>query len=134
MIKAKTILKALIGVVVIGGGLGYFIFQAMQTSWAYYYSVDEFSESDSSVKDHTLRIAGRVKSGSVIRDVGAMNLSFTLAGSKTEIPVIYRGVVPDNFTEDIDVVVEGRLDVSGTFKADTLLTRCESKYKAKVTR
>jgi cytochrome c-type biogenesis protein CcmE len=130
--KTKIAIKTFIGVLVIGGGLGYFIFQAMQSSWAYYYSVDEFSDSDSSVKDHTLRIAGRVKPGSVTRDVGAMNLSFTLAGTKTEIPVIYQGTVPDNFTEDIEVVVEGRLDVSGTFKADTLLTRCESKYKVKV--
>ena len=124
----------MIGILVIGGGMGYFMFQAMQTSWAYYYSVDEFSDSDSSVKDHTLRLAGRVKAGSVTRDVEAMNLSFTLAGSKTEIPVVYHGIVPDNFTEDIDVVVEGRLDVGGTFRADTLLTRCESKYKAKVDR
>ena len=130
--KTKIIIKILVGIFVIGGGLGYFIFQAMQSSWSYYYSVDEFSASDSSIKDHSLRIAGRVKPESVVRDLKDMNLSFILAGAKTEVPVIYKGVVPDNFTEDIDVVVEGRLDVDGTFKADTLLTRCESKYKAKV--
>ena len=130
--KTKIIIKILVGIFVIGGGLGYFIFQAMQSSWSYYYSVDEFSASDSTIKDHSLRIAGRVKSESVVRDLNDMTLSFILAGTKTEVPVIYKGVVPDNFTEDIDVVVEGRLDVDGTFKADTLLTRCESKYKAKV--
>jgi cytochrome c-type biogenesis protein CcmE len=130
--KTKTLVKILVGIFVIGGGLGYFIFQAMQSSWSYYYSVDEFSANESSVMDHSLRIAGRVKSGSVARNLQAMSLSFVLAGSKTEVPVIYKGTVPDNFAEDIDVVVEGRLDVDGTFKADMLLTRCESKYKAKV--
>ena len=130
--KTKVLIKILVGIFVIGGGLGYFIFQVMRSSYSYYYSVDEFSASDSSMKDHSLRIAGRVKPGSVVRDLKAMNLSFVLAGAKTEVPVIYKGTVPDNFTEDIDVVVEGRLDVDGAFKADMLLTRCESKYKAKV--
>jgi len=41
-------------------------------------------------------------------------------------------VVPDNFAEDREVVVEGHLGTSGVFQADTLLTRCESKYKVKV--
>ena len=130
--KTKTLVKILVSIFVIGGGLGYFIFQAMQSSWSYYYSVDEFSANESTVMDQSLRIAGKVKSGSVVRDLQAMNLSFILAGAKTEVPVIYKGTVPDNFTEDIDVVVEGRLDVDGKFKADMLLTRCESKYKAKV--
>jgi cytochrome c-type biogenesis protein CcmE len=130
--KTKLIVKILLGVTVIGGGLGYFTFQAMQSSWSYYYSVDEFSANISDMNNYSLRIAGRVKPGSVNRDLQKMNLTFTLAGVKTEIPVIYVGTVPDNFTDDIEVVVEGRLDENKSFKAKTLMTKCESKYKAKV--
>ena len=130
--KTKMIFKILIGVIVIGGGLGYFTFQAMQSSWSYYYSVDEFSASISDMNNYSFRIAGRVKPGSVNRDLQKMSLTFTLAGTKTEIPVLYEGTVPDNFTEDIEVVVEGRLDENKSFKAKTLMTKCESKYKAKV--
>lgn len=130
--KTKMIVKILIGVIVIGGGLGYFTYQAMQSSWSYYYSVDEFSANISDMNNYSLRIAGRVKPGSVNRDLQNMNLTFTLAGAKTEIPVFYKGTVPDNFTEDIEVVVEGRLDENKSFKAKTLMTKCESKYKAKV--
>ena len=130
--KKKVLIKILVGIFVIGGGLGYFIFQTIQSSYAYYFSVDEFSASDSSLKNSTLRIAGRVKPGSITRDLEAMNLSFILSGAQTEVPVVYKGTVPDNFTEDIEVVVEGRLGIDGVFNADTLLTRCESKYKAKV--
>jgi cytochrome c-type biogenesis protein CcmE len=130
--KTKMILKILIGVTVIGGGLGYFTYQAMQSSWSYYYSVDEFSANISDMNNYSFRIAGRVKPGSVNRDLQKMNLTFTLAGTKTEIPVLYEGTVPDNFTDDIEVVVEGRLDENKSFKAKTLMTKCESKYKAKV--
>lgn len=130
--KTKMIVKALIGIFVIGGGIGYFMYQAMQSSWSYYYSVDELSNNKSVVGNPSLRIAGRVKVGSVARDLQKMNLTFILAGSENEVPVLYKGSVPDNFTEDREVVVEGRLDPDGTFKADMLMTRCESKYKAKV--
>lgn len=130
--KTKMILKIIIGVTVIGGSLGYFTFQAMQSSWSYYYSVDEFSANISDMNNYSLRIAGKVKPGSVNRDLQKMNLTFTLAGTKTEIPVLYEGTVPDNFTDDIEVVVEGRLDENKSFKAKTLMTKCESKYKAKV--
>ena len=130
--KTKIIVKALIGVIVIGGGMGYFIYQTMQSSWAYYYSVDEFSANKDAVKDQSLRIAGRVKPESISRDLQKMNLTFTLSGTETEIPVSYTGSVPDNFEEDREVVVQGRLDATGTFQADLLMTRCESKYKAKV--
>jgi len=130
--KTKTIVKALVGIIVIGGGVGYFMYHAMQSSWAYYYSVDEFSANSSEVKNHSLRIAGRVKQGSVARDLQKMDLTFTLAGSKSEVPVHYKGSVPDNFAEDREVVVQGRLDTTGVFQANQLMTRCESKYKAKV--
>lgn len=130
--KTKTIVKTIIGVVLIGGGMTYFVFYAMQTSWSYYYSVDDFSADSAAVKNHSLRIAGRVKQDSIVRDSQKMSLNFTLAGSETELPVQYTGTVPDNFAEDREVVVEGRLDTTGIFQADMLMTKCESKYKAKV--
>ncbi|HIJ70421.1 MAG TPA: cytochrome c maturation protein CcmE [Planctomycetes bacterium] len=131
-VRTKTIVKTLIGVVVIGGGIGYFMYQAMRSSWSYYYSVDEFSARSSEVGNASVRIAGRVKEGTVARQFQQMRLSFILAGSKSTVPVSYKGVVPDNFAEGIEVVVEGRLDKAGLFQADRLMTRCESKYKAKV--
>jgi cytochrome c-type biogenesis protein CcmE len=130
--KTKTVVKTLIGIIVIGGGVGYFMYQAMQSSWSYYYSVDEFSANTAAIKNTSLRIAGRVKEGTVVRDLSKMLLTFTLAGTGSELPVSFGGTIPDNFAEDIEVVVEGRLDTSGSFQADRLMTKCESKYKAKV--
>ncbi len=128
----KTILKIAVGILVIGGGIGYFMYQAMQSSWAYYYSVDDFSTAGAAVQGQTFRLAGRVKPGSIERDLEHVTLRFTLAGAKAELPVQYKGVTPDNFVEDREVVVEGRLASGGVFQADTLMTRCESKYQAKV--
>ncbi|MDO8301723.1 MAG: cytochrome c maturation protein CcmE [Sedimentisphaerales bacterium] len=130
--STKTIVKTLISVLVIGGGVGYFMYQAMQSSWAYYYSVDDFRANTDRAQNHSLRIAGTVKPRSVVRDLEKMNMNFALLGTNSEVPVMYKGSVPDNFSEGREVVVEGHLDTTGIFQAETLITRCESKYKAKV--
>ena len=44
-------------------------------------------------------------------------------------PVVYRGITPDTFTDEVDVVVEGRLGQDGTFQATTLLAKCASRYE-----
>ncbi len=130
--KSKTVIKTLIGIIVIGGGIGYFMYQAMQSSWSYYYSVDEFSATSVNLKNNSFRIAGKVKPGTISRDIKQMKLNFELAGESTGVPVEFGGTVPDNFEDDREVVVEGRLDTNGVFQADTLMTKCESKYEAKV--
>ena len=130
--KTKVIVKIVVGIVVIGGGIGYFMYQAMQSSWSYYYSVDEFTTSAKKTQEYSFRIAGKVKPGSIKRDLQKMDMEFTLQGDETQIPVYYNGTVPENFTDDIEVVVEGRRDAEGVFEANSLVTRCESKYKAKV--
>ena len=130
--KTKVLAKILIGIVVIGGGISYLMVQAIQSSSSYYYSVDDFIGGSDVVKSSSLRLAGKVKDGSVQRDIEKMLLTFTLTGEEAEIPVSYSKTVPDNFADGIEVVVDGRLDPSGNFQAEKLMTRCESKYKAKL--
>ena len=50
--------------------------------------------------------------------------------SEVTFPVVYEGVLPDTFTDDIEVVLEGRFGTDGVFQAKTLLTKCGSRYEA----
>jgi len=138
-------LRAVIGVVVIGTAVGYLLYEAMESSWVYYYSVDEFISSsfmqrresgDAGVSDVgrsvVIRLAGRVKAGTIVRNIENRQLDFELAGQKGSVAVRYYGAVPKNFIVDKEVVVEGIVDSDGVFKARRLLTRCESKYKVKL--
>jgi cytochrome c-type biogenesis protein CcmE len=130
--RTKTIVKLAVGIIVIGGGISYFMYQAIGSSWTYYYSVDDFSTAGAAAREYSFRLAGRVQAGSIVRDLENATLRFTLAGAQAQLPVQYQGVTPDNFAEDREIVVEGRLAPTGVFQADTLMTRCESKYQAKV--
>jgi cytochrome c-type biogenesis protein CcmE len=58
-------------------------------------------------------------------------VNFKITDAKTTaMPVVYSGVVPDIFQAGAQVVVEGKLGSNGVFQAQTLLTKCPSKFQA----
>ena len=140
--NAGTIRKIIIAVSVIGAASVYLLYQTGESSWVYYYTVDEFVEnadnkspqSESSTIDSKgiIRLAGRVKAGSILNNTEKMQLDFELTGLSKSITVRFYGVAPKNFAADKDVVVEGRISADGTFEARKILTRCESKYRIKL--
>lgn len=131
MMRAR-LYRAILLVVLAAGAVGYMTYLAMRSSWAYYYSVDEFAAQGSEMGGARLRLAGIVKPASIRRDISGMSTAFILSGADAEIAVRHTGTVPENFAEGREVVVEGRVDETGKFQADLLLTRCESKYRARV--
>jgi cytochrome c-type biogenesis protein CcmE len=44
--------------------------------------------------------------------------------------VEWRDALPDTFTDEVEVVLEGRLRADGVFEATTMLTKCGSRYEA----
>ena len=53
-----------------------------------------------------------------------------MTDGKATYKVDYRGLIPDTFSDSVDVVVEGRLGADGVFHATTLLAKCASRYEA----
>jgi cytochrome c-type biogenesis protein CcmE len=82
--------------------------------------------------------AGRVSlTGNVIGPVtgdahrGGLHFKLRQIDGTAEVPVIYKGTVPDLFRANRHIVVDGQLK-DGTFVAvpGTLVTKCPSKYQA----
>ena len=77
-----------------------------------------------------IRLGGLVKNGSLVRSDG-LRVRFEVTDGKTEIPVAYKGVLPDLFKEGQGVVAEGALDRQGVFDADTILAKHDETYMPK---
>ena len=123
-------LKLLIAGTVLTGAFGYLAFAGMQKGWVYYVSVDQFTR-DAQYHDQRVRLHGKVATDRFDAAKSLMTAKFQLVGADgTELPVVYRGVIPDLFESGRDVVVEGRRDAAGVFQADVLMTKCASKYEA----
>ena len=94
------------------------------------------SLSPGELAGHTgdVSLAGRVI-GPVTGDAHGGGLRFKVrdikGSTKTTVPVVYTGSVPDLFRAGRDVAVDGRLH-NGVFVAapGTMVTKCPSKYSA----
>jgi hypothetical protein len=78
-------------------------------------------------------VSGQVVKGTYDRVEGQLLHRFDIHDLEDEsvtFTVEWRDALPDTFTEDVEVVLEGRLNEAGTFEATTLLTKCGSRYEA----
>ncbi len=138
----------------IGAGLiilaiGYLIGNAMRTTSEYYLTVSEVAGRQSELGGQALRVAGRVKPGTVSWDPNILTLKFEIGpipdvnADGTPIkPVVETELVsfrviaagepkPDMFAPGRDVIVEGKLGADGVITATQVMTSCASKYKPK---
>ena len=88
--------------------------------------------SDLNGQTGRIALAGKVVGQPSGSARGANGLHFTLRDVQgtASVPVVYRGSVPDLFRVGRDISVEGKLQ-NGVFVADTLVTKCPSKYTNK---
>jgi cytochrome c-type biogenesis protein CcmE len=111
--------------------IAYLAYLGAAESWQYYLTVDECLKEGSLSGGSRLRVSGKVAVGSLQITPDRRMASFSLQGSAGSIPVTYSGPIPDNLAENMDVVVEGRLDDRSKFQADKVLTRCAGKYESR---
>lgn len=75
-----------------------------------------------------MRLGGMVVKGSLKRDPDGVTVRFLVSDTKTETPVVFRGITPDLFKEGNGVVAEGRLQPGGLFVADNILAKHDERY------
>src|SRR5947208_16996354 len=85
--------------------------------------------ADPGFRSSGVKIGARVVPGSIQRVPGGKEYAFRVTDGARIVPVVYRGIAPDTFTDGVDVVVEGRMGQDGTFHATTLLAKCASRYE-----
>jgi cytochrome c-type biogenesis protein CcmE len=122
----------------IGGGLvlasaGYLMASSISETGMYYVTPTELTTkiaADPTLHGVGIKLGARVVPGSIKRAPGGREYAFVVTDGAREIPVQYRGIAPDTFTDGVDVVVEGRMGQDGTFRATTLLAKCASRYES----
>jgi cytochrome c-type biogenesis protein CcmE len=129
-VKART--KFIIGGAAVLGVAAYLMVSAIRDTGVYYLTPAELASktaSDPTLFDTGVKVGARVVKGTITRDPGGRQVSFRMSDGAKSYEVVYRGITPDTFTDDVDVVVEGRLGHDGVFRATTLLAKCASRYE-----
>ncbi|HEU4996105.1 MAG TPA: cytochrome c maturation protein CcmE [Gemmatimonadaceae bacterium] len=124
--------KFLVGAGLILSVAGYLMASSIRDTGVYYVTPTELAaklSADSTLHGVGLKLGARVVPGSIKRDAGGREYAFDVTDGARVVPVVYRGIAPDTFTDGVDVVVEGRMGRDGTFRATTLLAKCASRYE-----
>lgn len=74
------------------------------------------------------RLGGMVEKGSIRRLPDGVTIRFLVGDGKADVPVVYRGIVPDLFREGSGAIAEGQVDSNGTFVADNILAKHDERY------
>jgi cytochrome c-type biogenesis protein CcmE len=106
---------------------------AIRDTAMYYLTPGELASrtrADPTFFETGVKLGARVVPGSITRTDGGREVSFHVTDGAETYSVIYRGIPPDTFTDNVDVVVEGRLGRDGTFRATHLFAKCGSRYES----
>ena len=101
------------------------ILNALNSNIALYVTPSEVA-AGKAPKGQTFRIGGMVKDGSLRRD--ELVVHFIITDLVKEIPVSYKGILPDLFKEGKGAVVQGKLNVDGQFVASEVLAKHDENY------
>lgn len=129
--KPRT--KFIIGAALVVTTVGFLMTSGIKETGVYFLTPSELAEkveADPSFRDIGVKMGARVVHGTIERDVATQTINFEVTDGQQTYPVIYRGMAPDTFTDDVDVVVEGRLAPDGTFHATSLLAKCGARYES----
>ena len=121
--------KYLIGVIILVLVVGYLIYLSFGSSVSYYVTVSEFLARSAELHDTDVRVAGKIADSPIDWDTEDLELSFNITEGGETIKVIYQGAKPSGFKAGSDVLVEGRCNSDGVFRASQIILKCPSKYE-----
>lgn len=101
------------------------ILNALNSNIALYVTPSEVA-AGKAPQGQAFRIGGLVKAGSLRRD--ELVVHFVITDLVKEIPVSYKGILPDLFKEGKGAVIQGKLDVDGQFVATEVLAKHDENY------
>ena len=106
------------------------LFTTLQDNLQYYKYVDEVAAAPHEWQGKTLQVHGYVVPGSVRGTSDRLNWKFDLQRNGKVISATYRGVTPDTFKDDAEVVLTGQFHENGEgFNATDMTAKCPSKYE-----
>jgi cytochrome c-type biogenesis protein CcmE len=77
-----------------------------------------------------VRVSGAVVADSEDWNAREVTLRFAIHDeNNAQLPILFYGPRPDNFARAAEAIIEGELLADGSFKADTLLLKCPSRYE-----
>ena len=104
---------------------GMFVLNAFQSNLVFFFTPSQVYKGEAP-KERAFRVGGMVKEGSLIKD--GENIQFVVTDFAHEVPVKYKGLLPDLFKEGKGVVAQGKFSDNQLFAASEVLAKHDENY------
>ena len=105
----------------------YLVASAFRNNLVFFFSPTQVAAKEAPV-NRTFRIGGLVQEGTLQRENDGLTVRFTVTDTAANIPVVYKGILPDLFKEGRGCVAQGKLGSDGVFHADEVLAKHDENY------
>lgn len=127
--SANKKIKFIVGGVVIALAVVYLIYAGIQSSSAYFLTIDELHAKGEAIHNRTVRVSGKVDAQTIDFNNRDLILAFDVTSDTGDrMHVVFNGPQPDQMREGAEAILEGKYD-GNTFTAQTLLLKCPSRYE-----
>lgn len=103
------------------------VLNAFNDNLVFFYTPSQVAEG-SAPRQSVFRIGGLVEEGSVKRLADGLTVSFVITDKVRQVPVHYKGTLPDLFKEGKGAVAQGRLGEGALFLAQEVLAKHDENY------
>lgn len=109
------------GAAIVGSSMSAGVFQL---------TIEETLASPERYIGRELKVVGTVASGTISRAAGPFEIAFSIRDAAGRmLPCHYRGMVPDPFAEDREVILQGTLREGPRMEVSKIVVKCPSKYE-----
>jgi len=126
---SRGMTRFLIGAAVILAAIAYLIWGGVQEAVVYFVTPAELQAQAKDLRGKRLRLGGMVEIGSLKKNPETLTMEFTLTDGTASIPVRFKGIPPDLFTEGRGAVVEGTYSPEGIFRSDLIMAKHSEEYR-----
>lgn len=124
--RGKRLALILAALALLGGATA-LVLSAMRENLVFFHTPSEVAEGKAHF-GRTFRIGGLVAPGSLERLPDGVTVRFAVTDTAKTIPVVYRGALPDLFSEGKGAVAQGKLGPDGVFVASEVLAKHDENY------
>ncbi|HYM02833.1 MAG TPA: cytochrome c maturation protein CcmE [Stellaceae bacterium] len=126
--KRRRMIAVLAGLAMLALATG-LVLSALNTNGALaFFTTPSELKAKGAPEGRELRLGGLVEAGSVKRQADGQTVSFRVSDGEAAVNVVYKGSLPDLFREGQGVVVTGKLERDGTFRAAIVLAKHDERY------
>jgi len=114
------------GLVALGAATA-FVLAAFRENLVFFFTPSQV-EAKEVPQGRAFRIGGLVVPGSLRRRADGLTVQFVVTDTAKDVPVVYKGILPDLFREGKGVVTQGKLGGDGVFYASEVLAKHDENY------